>query len=119
MEFRLDRFSVLKLGLFAGVAYALMSLVILVPMLLIVAAAGDSIDNSETGSFFIGGGAAIIIMPILYGIMGFIGGVISALVYNVIAKLMGGVQFTMTQVDTPRATPLGIPGAMPPANPIS
>ncbi len=108
----------LKFGLFAGVAYALMSLVILVPMFLVLGAVGDSLDDTDaTGSFFVGGGAALVFMPILYGIMGFIGGVLSALVYNVIAKIMGGIQFTMTQVETPQA-PLGIPGTRP-GNPIS
>ena len=37
------------------------------------------------------GVAAVIFMPILYGLMGFVGGLISALVYNLLAGRIGGI----------------------------
>jgi hypothetical protein len=37
------------------------------------------------------GVGAVVIMPILYGIMGAIGGAIGAILYNVFAGMVGGV----------------------------
>ncbi len=34
-------------------------------------------------------------MPIIYGIIGFIGGVILALAYNIIASVVGGIKFEL------------------------
>jgi hypothetical protein len=33
-----------------------------------------------------------ILMPVIYGVMGFIGGVISAAVYNLVARWIGGIE---------------------------
>jgi hypothetical protein len=41
------------------------------------------------------GGAAIIIMPIVYAILGFIGGIIVAFIYNVLAGWIGGVKIEL------------------------
>ncbi len=43
-----------------------------------------------------GAGAAvgmIIFMPVVYGIGGFIGGALAALLYNLVAKIAGGIEF--------------------------
>lgn len=39
------------------------------------------------------GALAIIVVPIFYAVVGFIGGAIQALVYNIAAKFVGGVSF--------------------------
>ena len=47
------------------------------------------------GSNTLGAGlglAAIIIIPLLYGIFGFIAGAIAALIYNLAAKWIGGLE---------------------------
>lgn len=36
--------------------------------------------------------AAIIIVPLIYGIVGFLGGGLSALIFNLIAKITGGLK---------------------------
>jgi hypothetical protein len=43
------------------------------------------------------GVAAIVVLPIFYGVMGFIGGVISAALYNVAARIMGGIEVDLGQ----------------------
>ncbi|MGD2250117.1 MAG: hypothetical protein PVF58_17070 [Candidatus Methanofastidiosia archaeon] len=45
------------------------------------------------GAFF--GVAAIILLPIAYGIGGFIGGVITAFLYNVVAGVVGGIEIEL------------------------
>jgi len=43
------------------------------------------------------GGAAFVIFPILYGVIGFLGGAFVGLVYNVAAKSMGGLELELTE----------------------
>jgi len=58
-----------------------------------VFAAGQSSDNPMAGPFaFVLGGGAIVIFPIFYGCIGFIGSLIVASLYNVVAGALGGVQ---------------------------
>ena len=47
----------------------------------------------------------MIAIPIFYGILGFIFGAIGALVYNVAAGVVGGVQFDIEGVTEPYAPP--------------
>ena len=46
--------------------------------------------------------AAVIVMPIIYGVLGFIGGIISAAMYNLIAGFVGGIE-----MEFERLTPAG------------
>lgn len=39
-----------------------------------------------------------VLIPVIYGVMGFIGGVISALLYNLIARWTGGLEFEFKDV---------------------
>jgi hypothetical protein len=39
-------------------------------------------------------GVFLIFLPIIYAVIGFIGGVITALIYNLVAKWTGGIEFT-------------------------
>ena len=34
----------------------------------------------------------VIIIPVMYAVMGFIGGIIAAFIYNIVAKMVGGIQ---------------------------
>ena len=38
------------------------------------------------------GVGAIIVLPIIYGIMGLIGGIITALIFNVVSGFIGGLE---------------------------
>ena len=69
------------LGLIAGGILSLFSLV------------GASIGGSDQGMLAVGGGVgSIIILPLFYGVLGFIGGVISAALYNLVAGMFGGIE---------------------------
>ena len=41
------------------------------------------------------GMGSIIVMPIMYGLMGFVGGAIGALIYNGLAGMMGGLELRL------------------------
>ncbi len=50
--------------------------------------------NAQLPAMFVGVGA-IVLLPILYGIVGFIGGMIYALLYNLVAGFVGGLELEL------------------------
>jgi hypothetical protein len=54
------------------------------------AAAGDDAFPSWIGGLF--GVGAVIFLPIVYGVLGAIGGALTAVFYNVVAGMVGGIQ---------------------------
>ena len=99
MRKRIKRIAPLKTGIVLGVLHALLSLII-VPFLLL-AGAGVAAAASRNGctmpfAFLFGAGA--LFLPVLYGIMGFIVGVIAAAVYNLVAKMTGGIEVTVEDI---------------------
>jgi len=92
-----------------GKIYGVMCAVIGLLIGLVIAAAGSlgalaSQEGSSALPFAGIGIAAVIVVPILYGIFGMIGGMISAVLYNLFAGMVGGVE--IETIDTPRGTPL-------------
>lgn len=69
-------------GLLIGLFFALAGVV------------GYGISGSDGPGFLapLMGVGAVIILPLFYGAMGFIGGLIGALLYNVFAGMVGGVE---------------------------
>lgn len=93
------RIGVLSLGKLMAVMYAAIGLVfgLLYAVFAVLGggalmAMGDS-DAGIGGGMMIGMGlAAVIVAPLLYGIGGFIGGVISAFFFNLASKYVGGLE---------------------------
>ncbi|MBV8581157.1 MAG: hypothetical protein JOZ86_11065 [Candidatus Eremiobacteraeota bacterium] len=77
-------------GLIAGVIFAIAS-----------TAAGSMASSSGFPNF---GWLSIIIFPIFYAVAGFVGGIIEALIYNLVAGWTGGIEMTLTQVGSPLST---------------
>jgi len=91
---RVNPISAAKVG---GVLYALLGLVIGACVSLFALAfsgAMASMSDQPGGSTFgmLFGAGAIVLMPIFYGVIGFIGTLISAALYNLAAKLTGGIE---------------------------
>jgi hypothetical protein len=61
---------------------------------LISVVGGALIPNDEPsgmmGAFF--GAAAIVILPIFYGVLGFLASLVGAALYNIIASAIGGIE---------------------------
>jgi hypothetical protein len=59
----------------------------------LAALAGASLGGDQSSGFLgaLFGVGAIVLFPILYGILGFIGGAIGAALYNAFAAMVGGV----------------------------
>jgi hypothetical protein len=69
------------MGLLFGIGFALFS---------VVGGVLDTSQNAILGPAL--GVGAVIVLPIFYGLMGFIGGVIGAALYNLFAAMVGGVE---------------------------
>jgi len=53
--------------------------------------------SSRVGLGF--GMAMVILYPLIFGFCGFIGGALSAFIYNLVAKWVGGIKFELADLD--------------------
>ena len=74
------------IGLIAGAFFSLFSLV--------GAVAAQGTEKVIPMLFGLG---AIVLLPVIYGVMGFIGGIIGALLYNVVASVVGGIEIDVQE----------------------
>lgn len=85
---KVKKIGVLSLAKILGLLYAIMGLIV-GAFLAIFAPVG-------MGALYFGG-AGVAIFPIFYGILGFIGGLITAFFYNLIASKVGGLEVEITK----------------------
>lgn len=83
------------LGLIIGGIYALLALLFAVIGVSTAQETGDALAGGVFGVLF--GVGAIILFPILYGVLGFVGGVIAAFLYNLISRFVGGIELDLEQ----------------------
>jgi len=94
MKKQLAYVAPLRAGIVLGILYGILSLII-VPFLLIAAIIGSRSATPGPGIFGVG---LVILVPVLYAVVGFIGGIIAAAIYNVVAKWTGGFEFEVGDV---------------------
>lgn len=92
---RLKKFGVLSVGTVLGSLYALMGLIFGAIVSLI---SFLSSSDAQGATSIVMGVGAIVFLPIIYGVMGFVFGVVSAAVYNLCAKWTGGMQVEIENV---------------------
>jgi hypothetical protein len=75
------------LGLLAGSFFALVSLI----------GAGFSAAERPDGALFgaLFGVGALVLLPLFYGVLGFLGALLAAVLYNVLAGVVGGVELDL------------------------
>jgi hypothetical protein len=88
---RLRSINPLQLGLVSAILYALISLIVAIPVTLISMTAGSAMKGQPMAALF-AGPAVLIFFPIMYGAVGFIGGIITAALYNLVARWTGGIE---------------------------
>jgi len=97
--------GVLSVGKFLACFYALLG-VIVGGFLSLFALLGAGVEgaNIGPGGALLFGAGAIIIVPVAYGVAGFIGGVFVAALYNVVATIAGGIELELkpTPGESPR-----------------
>jgi hypothetical protein len=89
---RLRSVSPIQLGLVLGVIYFVIS--IFIAAFLFIASRANVGAFDSMGVF---GSFAIFFLPIGYFVCGFLGGIITAALYNLVAGWIGGVELTLEQ----------------------
>lgn len=87
----ISKIGVLSLGKILGAIYAIMGLIFGAIMTLTSLITGPVMYGPGVQSMFFGA-AAIIILPVFYGVLGFIGGIITALIFNAATGFIGGLE---------------------------
>lgn len=88
MKKRLTRIGPLRAGIVLAVFYGIVALLI-APVILIAGVLGAT----KGAPSVIAGVAIAVVAPFLYAAIGFVAGVVSAALYNLIARFTGGLEF--------------------------
>lgn len=95
----ITRVGVLSLGKLMGLMYAAIGLLFGVLYGLFAVVGGGAVMATGSSDGMLGGGvlmglgvAAVFLVPLLYGLLGFIVGLVSALLFNLAAKYAGGLE---------------------------
>lgn len=94
MELR--RIGAVSLAKISACCYAVLGLII-GAVFSLIAVLASSVAEPGTGGPLMGlfGAAAVIVLPICYGVAGFIGALIMAGVYNLVAGIVGGIHLDL------------------------
>jgi hypothetical protein len=96
------RVGVLSVAKLQGALYALLGLIfgaVFALFSLFGAALGGAFASGSHGHSILGaafGLGAIVLFPVLYGLLGFFGGLLIAALYNLVAGLVGGVEIELS-----------------------
>jgi hypothetical protein len=96
------RVGVLSLAKISGALYGLIGLILgaIFSLASIMASAlmqSATNGNSRAAFGVLFGAGAIILLPILYGVIGFVSGLITGVLYNALAGVVGGVELEWVQ----------------------
>jgi len=89
----INRIGPVSAAKISGTLYAIIGL-ILGALFSVFAMSGLGSGSSGMGAMF--GIGAVILLPLLYGCLGFVATLIGAWLYNVLAKMVGGVELDVT-----------------------
>lgn len=95
----ITRIGPVSLAKIMGVAYAFLGLLIgglfsLISLVGVMGAMGQDRTAGLMGMLF--GVGAVIIAPVVYGCLGFIGGLITGVIYNLVARVSGGLEIELS-----------------------
>ncbi|MGH7959223.1 MAG: DUF3566 domain-containing protein [Opitutaceae bacterium] len=88
---RIKRVSPLQLGKILALLYGIIGL-IAIPFFLFIASVSAQLPPDQQAPFMAMGAGAALFAPILYAVVGFIIGVIGAVIYNLVARWVGGIE---------------------------
>jgi hypothetical protein len=80
-----------QFALIIGATYALMGIIAAILMFMFA----SMIPIPGMGNM--GRGVAVILVPVIYGVLGYVSGFIGAAVYNLVAGTVGGIKVTVSE----------------------
>jgi hypothetical protein len=86
--------GVMSVARIMGLLYGCLGL-IFAPIFLLIGLMGSLVGKDKTPFAGIFGVVFAVLMPLIYGAVGFVTGAISAFLYNVLARWMGGVELEL------------------------
>lgn len=86
---RIKRFGVIQTAKLVGAVYFFVSAVMLIPIALIAMATGNKMMGLPLE------GILVVLLPIMYGILGFIGAALFCIIYNFVASKIGGIELEL------------------------
>ncbi|HCS20917.1 MAG TPA: hypothetical protein DIW47_10235 [Bacteroidetes bacterium] len=92
---RIKRFGVYQTAKVAAVIYFLIAAVFMLPFALIM----STVSGDKFPGFPFGGALFFILMPFLYGVLGFIMTAISCAIYNLVSRWTGGIEVEVETTD--------------------
>jgi hypothetical protein len=92
--FHLKSVGVLSVAKVMGCMYAIIGLIAM-PFILLISLLGAMAGNKENPLGAMGATVVAIMMPFIYGALGFVGGAIMAALYNLMARFIGGIQLEL------------------------
>lgn len=92
---RVEPFSLGRIGGALYAALGLLGLLLFVPFAMIGMLGGDMIGSGELIGGWAGLMIVMVLMPVLYGIIGFVGGLLVGVIYNWLAGFVGGLRITL------------------------
>jgi hypothetical protein len=105
--------GVMSVAKIMGVIYGCIGL-LFAPFFLLIGVIGSVAGQQKTPFAGIFGVFFALMMPVLYGVMGFVMGAIGALLYNLFAKMVGGFELELEQRPVTLTAPYPL---VPPATP--
>lgn len=104
-KLRINKIGILSVAKIYAVMMLVISLIISIPYGLIIMIFGAAMLGQGNNAGMAAGGGSILFgllvmigIPIMYAIFGFIGGAIGALIYNIFAGLVGGVEIEVENI---------------------
>lgn len=107
--------GVMSVARIMGLVYGCMGL-IFVPLFLLFGILGSIAGQNKNPIAGVVGIVLAILMPFLYGLIGFVAGAIGALLYNLLSKWTGGFEL---ELDLLPAGPIAPYPVVPPATPAT
>lgn len=104
-KLRINKFGVLSVAKMYALMMLVISLIISIPYGLFIMIFGAAMMSAGGRGGFMAGGGSVVMgllfmvgIPIFYAAMGFVFGAIGALVYNVFAAMIGGIEIEVESI---------------------
>lgn len=108
MRYKLKSLDPMGVGKVTGAIYGGMSLLI-VPFVALAMVVGAFAKSKEAGIAIVLALGLILVLPVVYGLMGFVMGALMAVVYNFVSRWIGGIVMELVPADTASVEPFPEP----------